>query len=358
MSQPNPISGEPAPAPVARPGWPELGAQASHLLPKDVWQQVRALHKARPWRSVLLYLEVYAGIALAFAAEAWFQHPLVTLLAIVVIAGRQHSLYILNHDASHYGLFRSHKANAIVGTVFSNLVMFHHPEAWSFVQWRRVHMLHHRHLFTPEDPNWLGRHLRGDTQRPYSPGRLLWTCVKAGLLSVLEFFKGRQDYVPPQGNHTVKWRDNHLRALLLPFRDDAEMERERRIKLLFFAVALGAVAYFGLWRPFLLLWLLPMYTVYPMILTLMDLTEHRWTREEGDLNVNARSTRLGLLPALLISGLPRTLHREHHVFPGVVARDLPRLSALLCQARVSPEPAPGLSALMRELADSQPSSPR
>lgn len=330
--------------------WPVVGMQASHLLPKETWQEVRALHKVRPWRSVLLYATVYAAIGLAFAAEAYFQHPLVTLLAIVFIAGRQHSLYILNHDASHYGLFRSHRANVAVGTVLSNLVMFHHPEAWSFVQWRRVHLLHHRNLFTPDDPNWLGRQRRGDTVRPYSPGRLALTCFKAGLLSFLEFFRGRQDYVPPRGDGAIKWRDNHLRALFLPFRDDPEMERERRIKLLFFAVVLGGVAYFGLWRPFLLLWLLPMYTVYPMILTLMDLTEHRWTEESEDLNVSSRSTRLGLLSSVLISCLPRTLHREHHVFPGVVAVDLPILSRLLCHAGISPEPAKGLRALLRELA--------
>lgn len=330
--------------------WPVLGAQASHLLPKEAWQEVRALHKVRPWRSVLLYATVYAAIALAFAAEAYFHHPLVTLLAIVFIAGRQHSLYILNHDASHYGLFRSHKVNAAVGTTLSNLVMFHHPEAWSFIQWRRVHLLHHRNLFTPEDPNWLGRQLRGDTVRPYAPGRLVWTCIKAGLLTFLEFFKGRQDYVPPKGDGAIKWRDNHLRTLFLPFRDDPEMERERRIKLVFFAVVLAGVAYFGLWRPFLLLWLLPMYTVYPMILTLMDLTEHRWTQESEDLNVSARSTRLGLLPRVLISYLPRTLHREHHVFPGVAAVDLPKLSMLLCNAGLSPEPAKGMQALFQELA--------
>ncbi|AGC43736.1 fatty acid desaturase [Myxococcus stipitatus DSM 14675] len=331
--------------------WPVLGTQSSHLLPKEAWQEVRTLHKVRPWRSAWLYAIVYGAIALAFAAEAYFHHPLVTLLAIIFIAGRQHSLYILNHDASHFGLFRSHKANVTVGTVLSNLVMFHHPEAWSFVQWRRVHLLHHRNLFTKEDPNWLGRQLRGDTTRPYAPGRLVWTCLKAGLLSGLDFFRSRQDYVPPKGDTTVKWRDNHLRALFLPFRDDPEMERERRIKLLFFAVALAGVAYFNLWRPFLLLWVLPMYTVYPMILTLMDLTEHRWTLESDDLNVNARSTRLGLLPRIFISTLPRTLHREHHVFPGVVAVDLPLLSALLCKSGLSPEPARGLRALYRELSE-------
>jgi fatty acid desaturase len=87
-----------------------------------------------------------------YADSVW-----VTLFAIVLIAGRQHSLYILNHDASHYGLFRSKRINKIVGSLLSNMTMFHHPEAWSFVQWRRVHILHHRYVLSEGDLNYVGR---------------------------------------------------------------------------------------------------------------------------------------------------------------------------------------------------------
>lgn len=72
-----------------------------------------------------------------------------------------------------------------------------------------------------------------------------------------------------------------------------------------------------------------MYTAYPMILTYYDLTEHRWTSNSLTMSTNCRSVRLGMIGRVLTSFLPRGLHLEHHVFPNVVACDLPKLSLIL-----------------------------
>ena len=134
-------------------------------------QQVRIEHlmhiDAGP--SILHYSKVYCSIAIAIAIGTLSWHPLVVLAVIVFIAGRQHSLYILNHDASHNLLFKSPSTNKWVATIFSNLVMFHHPEAWSFVQWKRIHMRHHLYLFTNRDPNYIGRQIQGDTTTVHKP---------------------------------------------------------------------------------------------------------------------------------------------------------------------------------------------
>ena len=261
--------------------------------------------------------------------DVWVRQPLVTIGLIIFIAGRQHSLYILNHDASHYGLYRSRMGNKFVATLLSNLIMFHHPEAWSFVQWRRVHMLHHSHLFTNKDPNYMGRVIQGDTRQPISAGRLIFRCFMAGILSFWKFFMSRQDYVPPYGGNAEKNKFNHLRTLLLPFPGDPEMNAERWLKIIFFSLILCTVAFLDLWRQFILLWIVPMYTVYPMILTFFDLTEHRWTIPTQILTINCRSVRLGWWKRLFVSFLPRGLHLEHHIFPNVIAFDLPKLSAIL-----------------------------
>lgn len=290
---------------------------------------ITALAKPNPWRGTALYAVVWLAIAVAMVVEPWAKHPLVTIAAIIFIAGRQHSLYVLNHDASHYGLYRSHKTNKAVATVLSNLVMFHHPEAWSFVQWRRVHMLHHAFLFTERDPNYVGRALAGDTSQPISIGRLAVRCVKSAVLMPWQFFAGRQDYVRVRGQRAEKNKFNHLRTLLASFPDDPEMNRERWLKIIFFCVTLTSVAVFDLWRPLLLLWIVPMYTVYPMILTFHDLTEHRWTVPSKVLTQNCRSVRLGFVRRILVTLLPRGLHLEHHIFPKVIAFKLPQLSAIL-----------------------------
>ena len=143
--------------------------------------------------------------------------------------------------------------------------MFHHPEAWSFVQWRRVHLMHHRYLFTNRDPNYLGRQQAGDTERTYTAIQLLWSCLLAIPQTIKSFFWGKQDWVNPKTNQFVKGGINHLAALLKPITQDDEMKMERRFKLVFFSLAFTGVSYFHLWHPFLLFWLLPMYSIYPLI---------------------------------------------------------------------------------------------
>ena len=320
------------------------------LLSESSWTKIIDLGRPRPWRSSFLYLQVYVAILTVMLLEYYVHNVFFTLLAIVFIAGRQHSLYILNHDASHYSLYATPQVNKVIASIFSNLVMFHHPEAWSFVQWRRVHVFHHMHLFTDGDPNYVGRRMRGDVEREYAPGKLFITCIKNGLLTIIQFFIGRQDYVPVKGTTALKGQHNHLQALFCRFRDDSEMETERRIKWLFFTMMLSVIAYCELWRPFLLLWLLPMYTVYPMILSFMDLTEHRWTEEGENLNQNTRSVRLGTMIKIWISTLPRGLHREHHIYPRVIAADLPRLSAILNQDALLSHTKNGIG-LLRELTE-------
>ncbi|HKQ70358.1 MAG TPA: fatty acid desaturase, partial [Polyangiaceae bacterium] len=254
-----------------------------------------------------------------------------------------------NHDASHRGLFRSPALNKGVATVLSVWPMMHHPEAWSFVQWRRVHILHHRYLFTARDPNYVGRERRGDTVRAFTLGRLAFACVRAAMTSPLEFFVGRQDAVDAALRECAKGQLGHLRALFLPFSGDPEMERERRAKWVAFAVAVGLVVRTNLWQEALIYWMVPMYTVYPMILTFMDLTEHAWAEKGSDLNRIARSTMLGWAANVVVGNLPRTLHREHHAFPGVCATDLLSLSRLLDSAGVAPEPLRGISGLLRDV---------
>lgn len=290
---------------------------------------INILAVPQSWRNTGLYLSVYLAIAAAMLLDVWVRQPLITIGLIIFIAGRQHSLYILNHDASHYGLYRSRMGNKFVATFLSNLIMLHHPEAWSFVQWRRVHMLHHSHLFTNKDPNYMGREIQGDTRRPLSAGHLTFRCLMAGILSFWKFFMSRQDYVPPHGGNAEKNKFNHLRTLLVSFPDDPEMNTERWLKIIFFSVIISVVVFLDLWRQFILLWIVPMYTIYPMILTFFDLTEHRWTIPTQTLTVNCRSVRLGWWQRLIVSFLHRGLHLEHHIFPNVIAFDLPKLSAIL-----------------------------
>jgi fatty acid desaturase len=318
-------------------------------LPEEQQKRIDRLMQIDPILSILEYAKVYCCIAIAIALGAYSWHPLVVVAVIVFIAGRQHSLYILNHDASHNLLFKAPSTNKWVATVFSNLVMFHHPEAWSFVQWKRIHMRHHLYVFTDRDPNYVGRQNKGDTTTVHRPLKLTWLCIRSGIMSIFQFFIGRQDYADSRVTTEVnKAAYNHFSCLFRPFKNDREMQIESIVRLVFIVFAGATISFFQWWIPFIVFWIVPMYTVYPMLLTFMDLTEHRWTDTSGDIKNNTRSVRAGALAKLIISALPRGFHQEHHFCPRVAVTKLPELSAILCEANVISDPI-SLKDLFKEL---------
>lgn len=297
----------------------------------DQKEVIASFEMPSTYRSGLLYLKTYAAIFMAIYLGLHLINPFAIILVMLFIAGRQHSLYILNHDGSHYSLFKNPKFNKQVATILSNLPMFHHPEAWSFIQWRRVHLMHHSYLFTEKDPNYLGRHLAGDTEIAPTAFQLAWSCLLAVPETLKYFFQGKQDYVYPA---TIKFHKNylnHLLALIAPFKKDIEMEKERRLKLVFFFISLLGVSYFHWWQPFLLFWIVPMYLFYPIILRFHDLTEHHWDKQSINLDINTQSVQRNYLFQLFLSSLPRGFHREHHLFPRVGIKNLPKLKALFGQ---------------------------
>lgn len=318
-------------------------------LPIGVLKELKDLSRPNTFRGLYLYAKVYAAIIATFIANYYLQSVAVLVISVIFIAGRQHSLYILNHDASHLGLFKTKWANKWVASLLSNFVMFHHPSAWSFEQWQRVHYFHHRELFTSRDPNYVDRVNAGDTHRQLSIGQLFISCVKAGLMSPIKIFSGYHDYVPPTKQALHQQKNGHLRSLLLPFKNDYDMELERYAKLAFIASTFFLVVLNDLLALFFLLWVLPMYTIFPMILTFMDLTEHRWNSQSTDVIQNSRSVQYGVLEKLVLSFLPRGFHREHHLCPRVIAADLPKLSKLLCENGNLGKPLRGVIGLLSDI---------
>jgi len=308
----------------------------------DTKRAVSELCRPQKYRSIWLYIQVYFAIFVIVSTAIYLDNIYVTLSAIVLIAGRQHSLYILNHDASHYGLFKSKKANKRVASVLSNLTMLHHHEAWSFVQWRRIHMLHHKHLFTDNDPNYLGRKNQGDTLASPSLLKLARSVVSAGLFSIVDFIFSKQSYARPKDYQVCESKYRHLHRLFVGYKDDVEMERERIVKLLFFSSTIALVLLLDITYEFFIYWVLPMHTVYPMILRFNDLTEHRWELATSSIVDNTRSRADGILAKVFVSGFPRGFHREHHIFPRAGVVDLPKVNALLVKDGLVPKPINGL----------------
>lgn len=281
---------------------------------------------------VLSYAKVYLClffIALIHMQYNLYAHPALLIVCMIYIAGRQHSLYILNHDAAHGSLFKTRAANRWVSTALSILPMFHHPEAWSFIQWQRIHRLHHAHLFTDKDPNYLSRQMAGHTEQRMSNSRLIRDCLLSIPQTIYAFFCSKKDYCPPHSTVFEKKKSNHFMTLFVSIKPDSDMAIEQMIKIIFYLFAAIFITQFKLWFALFIFWLIPMYTFYPMILTYFDLTEHHWSIPSQDITKITHSKKHGFIMKMIVSYLPRGLHREHHLYPRVRAALLPKLKHIL-----------------------------
>ena len=266
---------------------------------------------------IFLIARTYFLIFLIPVFYSYFPSNILLILGVFFIAARAHSLYELNHEASHNKLSKNKGLNDLLAIIFCNVPFFHHPESYSFYQWKRIHLLHHKYLATEKDPNYLTIKRQGLDQRPLTSMEIF----KYAFLNIGHNFKslffGKQDYVKKGSEDFKKNLIPHLRLLFFPIKYDHQMEKERKIKWAGFLIILLTIHLLGLWKLFFLFWIIPLYTIFPFILKIMDLTEHNWWERGGDLNKNSNSTRANLLTKIFISDLGRMYHREHHIYPNI-----------------------------------------
>jgi fatty acid desaturase len=86
----------------------------------------------------------------------------------------------------------------------------------------------------------------------------------------------------------------------------------------------------------LLFWIVPLYSVFPALLRLMDLTEHVWSEPSQNILANTRSSAPTVLTRIFLADVPRTLHREHHILAGVPVVHLFRLHRVLARSGIVP----------------------
>jgi fatty acid desaturase len=85
-----------------------------------------------------------------------------------------------------------------------------------------------------------------------------------------------------------------------------------------------------------------MYTVFPVLLELAEMTEHHWHANPEDMIETTTSTIPGIFTKLFVSEMNRTLHREHHLISKVPCYKLLSLHRLLAANGLVPPAIRGL----------------
>ncbi|MDY7576226.1 fatty acid desaturase family protein [Actimicrobium sp. CCI2.3] len=269
-------------------------------LPRDL---LKTLATPAPARLLLQTgLEWACIIALAWLAT-WSAHGAVSLLCMLLIATRQHALLALMHDYSHFQLSRKRGwLNDLVGDVFTAFPFF-----ITIHGFRRNHLLHHKHAWTEQDPNYVASAKKRRYQFP-----------KTRLQIWLEIVK-----------HAIGWYTlQELKRYTVDAGMATDLPRSTVLSRFVFALLLFAtVVYFDLWRPVLLYWIVPLTTFLMAILYVRDLGEHFGLPAAGF--DSSRTMQVGPLERLLIAQNGVNFHADHHLFPSVPFFRLGRLHRAL-----------------------------
>jgi fatty acid desaturase len=259
--------------------------------------------------------------ALLLAVATWPSPWMV--LSILVIGICQHGLFILAHEAAHYRLLASRRANDIAGRFIGML------GGVSMCTYRVTHRLHHNNLYTEDDPDTAihGGYPRG---KRYLAGKLLRDLAGLNAWKNYAYFFGAPA-INDDARRVIRPLDDTSPELRAAARRDRVLVIGFHLLAPLLALALGGPR--GLLM-YAVLWMLPLLTVLQPILRLRAIFEHGAVHDLSSPLTAARSNRT---TGSFAAWAARTVlfphhvnyHLEHHLYPAVPHYHLPRLHQLL-----------------------------
>jgi fatty acid desaturase len=271
---------------------------------------VRALTKLSDGKAAWSVLKniTLALVGVVPALLIWNVWTVLWALTLVPLAA--HGFAILSHEAVHYRLVSNRTMNEIIGRGCGLII------GVSMCTYRVVHRLHHNHLYERDlDPDLalMAGYPRG---KMYLFKKLLIDFTGVTAYKNYSYFMGR-----PAKNSETNKRVKPLDDTSPKLRRDAK--QDRIMVAVFHLTMLVLAVSTGLWREYLLLWFIPLVTIFQVILRLRAVLEHGAVT---DFSSPLTASRTNLAPALVCWFLfPHKVnyHVEHHLYPSVPHYNLP-----------------------------------
>jgi fatty acid desaturase len=254
-------------------------------------------------KAAMIILFDWSVISILFYLAYLFPNPLMLVLVIILLGGRQMALGVLVHETGHKSFFTSQQANHFVGTWLSGYWVFSDQEAYM-----KGHLMHHKDCGTTQDPDLknfdaypvsrtsLNRKIARDLR-----GQIGWRRIKSIALSLSRLV----DLKP-------KIRESLLRSVGC------------NVAMLTTFTLLGA--------PWLyLLWVIAFMTSHMLITRIRQIAEHAAVPDHFDMDarLNTRTIYINWFESLLIAPHDLNYHLEHHLMASVPIYRLRELHEIL-----------------------------
>lgn len=274
----------------------------THPLPSHLTQ-------INQWRSIAALLLDWSIIVFCFVATIYFPHPVVYLIAAILIARTQLALAVLMHESAHRTFLKNKKMNDFIGQVFTAA-----PLMFSLFSYRRGHLEHHRDPMAANDPVAV---VFGITDYPVTQKELVWRLFKDLLgisyfLTIRDFSRGKFSHLAV--NHKKEKRETIFVVLSI---------------LVFHSIFIGLLALSGHAWLYLGLWTLPSLTFLQLFARIRAITEHAGYPQCEDQTKNARSIVKPSWQTFFCGPHAIHYHIEHHQYVRVPFYHLQEVHAVM-----------------------------
>jgi len=304
-------------------------------------EEIAQLTARSDWRGAWAVISTWAIIAGAFAVLAMWPNPLTFIFALIVIAGRQLGLAILEHEGAHGTLFKTRWANDVLTDWLCA-----RPIWQNLHKYRAHHFIHHTKTGTEDDPD-TSLHSGYPTTRASLSRKLLRdvlgiTGIKLlfGLLlmdaGVIRWTVSNDiERLPTAGRRWYHYLGDALRNM-------APMLLTNGLLFAVFA-ATGNAWLYGVW-------VLAYITPFPLFVRIRSIAEHGCLDRVPDMFRNTRTTAAGWLARMTFAPMQVNHHLEHHLMASVPYYRLPQMHRLLRAKDAAPVAPSYLDVLMRASA--------
>ncbi|MEM6765075.1 MAG: fatty acid desaturase family protein [Bacteroidota bacterium] len=269
--------------------------------------RLKELYATTPYRHAMaMAANWFIILGTAYLTATYF-HPLLYILAILIIGARMHALAILMHDATHFRFLKNRKLSDLLTNIFCMYPLFS-----SLDKYRPNHLKHHQHLNTDDDPDWFVKIGRKDFEFPKSKQEFLLT-----VFSYFTLVKGFQDAI---------W---FLKRFNIVSSKKPQSFNQKLPKMIFYIIAIVLISVLGIWKEFALYWVIPYFSTFFMFQYIRSVAEHFGELEYDHLLTNTRTIKMSWIERFFLAPHNVGYHLEHHLYPGVPYYHLPALHNLL-----------------------------
>ena len=260
----------------------------------------------RHWKALIFdWIIIFATIILC----SWYFNPWTYILAVIIVGARMHALAILMHDATHYRFLKNRKWNDLLTNLLTMYPIFTAIEVY-----RQNHLQHHIHLNTEQDPDWVSKLGVREFTFPKTKIEFLKT-----VFAYFTLYRGMKDVV---------WFLKRFGSLKTK---SGEEPGNSKVRLLFYVVLFTILTIAGLWKYYLLFWVVPYLSTFFMFQYIRSVAEHFGELAYDHLLTSTRSVKANLVERFFIAPHNVGYHLEHHLYPGVPFYNLDKLHDLLME---------------------------